>query len=48
MVEMQQTDDEDYPVMLGPVSSETYDEINRQNQLRHSMHTIFLPPVTSE
>ena len=48
MIEMQQTEDEDYPVMLGPVSSDTYDEINRQNQIRKTMQTIFLPPITTD
>ena len=47
-IEMQQIEDEDYPVMLGPVSSETYDEINRQNQLRKTTTTFYLPPIILE
>ena len=41
--EDQLLDDESYPVMLGPVTDETYDEINRRSHLRHSLQMIYLP-----
>ena len=42
-IEEQQTEDESYPVMLGPVTEETIDEMFRRYQTRHCQHTIYLP-----
>ena len=41
--EKQLLDDESYPVMLGPVTDETMDEIDRRSQLRHSLSILYFP-----
>ena len=43
--ENQLMDDESYPVMLGPVSEETMDEIDRRSQFRHSLQILYLPTI---
>ena len=42
-LEDQMVDDESYPVMLGPVTDDTFDELNRRSHLRHSVQILFLP-----
>ena len=43
LTENQMLEDESYPVMLGPVTEETMDEINRRSMLRHSIQILYLP-----
>ena len=44
-IELQASDDEIYPVMIGPVDSDTMDEIFRRLHLRNTFNKIYLPGV---
>ena len=44
-IETQASDDEIYPVMIGPVDDDTVEEIFRRLHLRNIVNKIFLPPL---